>query len=412
MRYLSILLTVAVLLSSACDKEEAQPTAEPTAPTTAAPTSSKADETSEHGSPHAGIDIDDPQSCKGCHGTIYEEWTESMHSRAHHDNDPIYGSMRALRMKKQGEHIAEKCAKCHNARSPDQPDTVAGKAGVSCATCHNVAAVESAPGKVGVDALTWEEGNVMRSSRDLEPGASPVHGTGKALPAMQDGVTLCMSCHNATKTPTGAPACTTGPEFREHGGDETCVSCHMPEVEGPAGAVGRQDKHASHQFLGPHRAWYQNDKSILESAVAMSAAFGDDGLTVTLANKSVHGFPSGFPGRLAVVKVVGKDKDGEVVWQNFTDNPMAEHPDSVLNKVYHDANGKPVPAPFSKKMVRDTRLGPDETRMVTYEVPANVASAEIKLIYRLLPPKLAKLLEIDDRVEATPKVIATTSAER
>ncbi len=389
------------LLAAACEKEEAQNTA-----------ASAETATSAKSVAHSGIDIDDPQSCKGCHGTIYEEWTQSMHSRAHHDNDPIYGGMRALRIEKQGDHITERCAKCHNPRSPNAPDAPAGMAGVSCAACHNVSKVHLAKGKVGVDVLTWSEGDVMRSGRDIAPGASPVHGTGKALPAMEDGVTLCMSCHNATKTPTGAPACTTGPEFREHGGEQTCVSCHMPEVSGPAGAVGRQKKHVSHQFLGPHRAWHQDDPSILESAVEMSAAFGGDGLTVTLANKSVHGFPSGFPGRTVVVSVVGKNVDGEVIWKNFEANPMAEHPESVLNKVYHTAEGEPAPAPFAEKLVRDTRLDSDEERRIVYAVPEEVTTAQIELIYRLLPSKLAEVIGVADKPEATPRTIKTLTTRR
>jgi hypothetical protein len=405
LRMLRITVIVFALLTflSACDKSE------PQRAQTSQPSEASAQETK---APKPTIDIDDPESCKGCHGAIYREWTESMHSRAHHDEDPIYGAMRAFRMKKQGEQIAGQCAKCHNPRSPEAPDAPAGRAGVSCATCHNVSKVHIEQGRVGVDALTWAEGDVMRSGRDLEPGASPVHGTGPALPAMKDGKTLCLSCHNATSTPGGAPACTTGPEHSEYRGDQTCVSCHMPEVEGAAGAVGRQERHISHKFLGPHRAWYQDDSSFLESAVDLSAEFANGGLEVTLANKSAHGFPSGFPGRLVVVQVVGKDAAGAVTWKNFDQQPMAEHPDSVLNKVYHDAEGKSVPAPFSVKMVRDTRLETDETRVITYDVPAEVRRVEVSLIYRLLPPKLAGVLGIADRIEATPRVIATTNANR
>jgi hypothetical protein len=358
------------------------------------------------------IDIEDPTSCKGCHGVIYREWTESMHSRAHHEEDPIYGAMRAFRMEKQGEHIASSCARCHNPRSPKAPDAAAGRAGVSCAACHNVAEVHVEEGKVGVETITWDGGGVMRSSRDLEPGASPVHGTGEALSAMQDGETLCLSCHNATKTPRGVAACTTGPEFREHGGEQTCVSCHMPEVEGAAGAVGRQERHASHQFLGPHRAWYQDDPSFLESGLDVSAAFVGDALEVTLVNQSAHGFPSGFPGRLVIVKVVGEDAKGGAVWKNVTDMPMAEHPDSMLNKVYHDAEGEPVPAAFSVKLARDNRLKPDETRTITYAIPANVRAVQVSVVYRLLPPKLAKVLGLAEREEATPRVIGTARARR
>jgi hypothetical protein len=406
----SLLAFITMLGLVACDRDKPAPTAD--VPKTNATGANATGARAPGAASGAKIDIEDPQSCKGCHANVYNEWTESMHSRAHHSKDPIYGSMRALRMKKQGEHIADKCAKCHNSRSPDAPDTPAGMAGVSCASCHNVAEVHIEPGKVGVDALTWEKPGVLRSSRDLEPGASPVHGTGPALPAMKDGVTLCLACHNNTTTPTGAPACTTGNEFRAADSDETCVSCHMPTVDGPAGAVGRQEQHASHAFLGPHRAWYQDDPAILEAAVEMTAVFEEREFVVSLKNSSAHSFPSGFPGRMALVKVVGSNAAGEQVFTNFEANAMAESPSSVLNKVYHDKEGKPAPAPFAEKLVRDTRLEPNATREMRYEVPAEVVRAKATLVYRLLPPPLAKKLGLSEAVEAEPRTVRSVEATR
>lgn len=335
-----------------------------------------------------------------------------MHSRAHHSKDPIYGAMRALRMKKQGEQIGAECAKCHNPRSPDAPDTPAGVAGVSCASCHNVAEVHIEPGRVGVDAITWDKPGLLRSSRDLPAGASAVHGTGPALPAMKDGVTLCLACHNNTTTPTGAPACTTGNEFRAADSEETCVSCHMPTVEGPAGAVGRQEQHSSHAFLGPHRAWHQNDPAILQAAVEMSVAFEGDEVVVALENTSAHSFPSGFPGRMAWVKVIGVGADGKSVWANFEANAMTESPEAVLNKVYHDKDGKPAPAALAEKLVRDTRLEPKETRRMRFSVPSSVVKVTATLSYRLLPPPLAEKLQITDQVEAQPREITSVEARR
>ena len=45
-----------------------------------------------------GMDLDNVQLCHTCHATVVAEWQGSMHSQAHHDSDPIYGAMRALRM--------------------------------------------------------------------------------------------------------------------------------------------------------------------------------------------------------------------------------------------------------------------------------------------------------------------------
>lgn len=357
----------------------------------------------------APMDLDDPESCKGCHGQVYDEWAESMHSRAHHDKDPIFGSMRALRIKKQGAQIADQCVQCHNPRSPDQPDEPAGKVGVSCAACHLVKQVHLQEGKVGVQTLSYDETGAMHSARALPGDASPVHLMGAPLAGMQDGVTLCLACHNQTKSASGAPACTTGPEYmsaatRLADGEKTCVSCHMPEVKGSAGAVSDRPTHRSHNFNGPHRAWYQDDTSGLAQAVEVSSSFQDNELRVELTNKSGHALPSGFPGRMMILKVDGVDAQGELTWHNFKVNAMKEAPESVFNKVYHDKQGEPVPAAFADKLVSDTRLKPDEQRALTFDVPAEVVEVRVKLLYFLLPPPLSDTLGISDQPEAKPVV--------
>jgi hypothetical protein len=351
--------------------------------------------------PEAAIDINNPEHCSGCHETIVSEWKESMHSHAHREKDPIFARVRKMRMKKEGDTIAKKCVKCHNSRDPKNPDSPAGKAGVSCASCHNVKAVHPGPHTLGVEALEWEAPGVLRSARDLVSGLTPAHGTGPALPAHKDGVTLCLACHNVTHTPSGTVACMTGPEyFQSSKSEQTCVSCHMPEIASPGGVYGRKEAHRSHQFLGPHRAWYQDDTSILEQAVDLSLRFKEKTVVVRLKNKSAHSFPSGYPGRMAILKVEGRDERGKVIWKNFAANPLKESPQSVLNKVYHNAEGKPVPPPFSTSLVRDTRLVPDEERELSYtDIPSEVRTVTAILLFRLLPPKLAEKLGLSEAKE-------------
>ena len=121
------------------------------------------------------VDFDNPEACAPCHATVVAEWQESMHARAHHDNDPIYGHMKALRMKKQGEQIAGKCQQCHNPRAPAEPDSPAGRQGVSCATCHAATEVHRDRGP-GAKALVFSD-DTLRSARDVaEHGERLGHG--------------------------------------------------------------------------------------------------------------------------------------------------------------------------------------------------------------------------------------------
>jgi len=357
------------------------------------------------------VNPDDPRPCGSCHATIVEEWKQSMHARAHHDEDPIFGAMRRLRMDKQGAAVAGKCAKCHNPRSPDDPDSERGRVGVGCAACHNLADVHS--DKLGSDALVRASDNRMVAIHDVPAGKSPAHGTGAAAPFIVDGRTLCLACHDALTNPKGAPACTTGTEYAEHRNPQaTCVSCHMPRVAAAGGTVDPDNDHASHAFLGPHRAWYQDDASLLAQGVTITAMLAEAGLTVTLVNESGHGFPSGFPGRMAVLSAVGKDAAGTEIWRNFDADPMKQSPQSVLNKVYVDEEGKPTLAAFAVKLARDNRLKPDESRTLSIEVPAAVHTVELELRYWLLPPPAAAKLGLTGTLEAEPRSVAKRTVTR
>ncbi len=360
---------------------------------------SPAPETEERAATAAAVvDLDDPATCAGCHSAIVAEWGESMHARAHHDNDPVFAALREARMAKEGEAIAAACANCHNPRSPADTTTAAAQVGVSCAGCHAVASVGEGRGAAAL--LTAPEG-VLYGPHDLAEGVSPAHGTGPSPKHFADGASLCLACHDATKTPNGLAACTTGPEHRDGGSGQSCVDCHMPRVAGPSGAVSTRADHASHQFLGPHRAWLQDDPSFLAGAVDVQLAAVRGEATVTLVNQSGHGFPTGFPGRMAVLTVVGRDAAGA---------EAATH-SVVLGKRYTDDAGHPVAPPFATKLAADTRLTANETRTVDVALPAGVASVEATLAFRLLPPPLAEKVGLADAPEAQPRVIARRAVD-
>jgi|GEM_PF-1281393 len=364
---------------------------------------------------HPTVDMDNPESCRPCHETVVEEWSTSMHARAHHSKDPIYAGVRAVRMRREGAEIADACANCHTprAKSPDDPKAIHG---VTCATCHNVASV--APEKLGAKALTWAEPTMIYGAGDLEPGAAGgSHGSGKAPPHMKDGESLCLACHDRLGNPHDIPICDTGNEHRMAGDTrEKCTTCHMPKVDGPSGVVAaNKASHSSHAFLGPHRAWYQKDASFFAKNLELKATLGGEGgnaLTVTLDNKTGHSFPSGFPGRFAMVKATGLDASGKEVWTSPGPPPRTKSARHVMKKVYVTAEGKPTLAPYGVKMAVDSRLKPAEKRTLTWSVPAEVAEVNVALVFRLLPPPLAKKLGLQKALEAEPRVVLTASVKR
>lgn len=301
---------------------------------------------------HVGVDMADPEACAACHGDIVTEWKESMHARAHHDNDPVYGAMRELRMKKQGEKVGRKCQNCHNPLSKEDPDTPAGKVGVACGACH--------------------------TSEDADAGESG------------DGRTVCLTCHDATKNPAGVAACTTGPENGE-AGEVPCAACHLPKAE---------DGHARHIFAGPHRAWYQDDPSFLKQAVATTLEREGGKVTVTVRNITGHAMPTGFPGRVAAIRLADPESDWAVV------------PDElVFKKVYVDADGKPTLPPFSSALKVDSRLTPGEARTVQVDVPDTVKTITASLVFRLAPPPAFKALGLEGTPESEPRAVLLTKTE-
>ena len=294
------------------------------------------------------VDIDDPQSCAPCHEAVVAEWQESMHARAHDTRDPIYAGVRGIRAKKEGAEIQRACAPCHTPRFGGDLDSPAAPVGVGCAGCHAVQAVKTSHDGHGAAALIGTTDGTLLGPHDVTRGVSPAHGTGPAPAHMKDSRPLCLTCHEALSSPTGIAMCTTGPEHRATGTESSCVDCHMPEVDGPSGSVSTaRATHRSHRFVGPHRAWYQDDPSQLAAAASLEGTLADTRLTVTITNKTGHAMPTGFPGRQAMLLIVGKDAAGAEVWR--PEAPI------VYGKRYVTAEGKPTLAPYAAKLASDTR---------------------------------------------------------
>ena len=401
-----------LLMASACST----PKAPDTDTNAKADTDAKADAAQADKPPEQAtepVDINNPESCRACHAPIVEEWEQSMHSRAHYDKDPIFANMRDLRVKRQGEIIVPKCRNCHNPRDTKDESTPAAKAGVSCAACHNAAHVEQSDMAKGAKLISYDESGVLLGARNIAPDASPAHPTGPAAPHLSDGSSICLACHSNTANPAGVPACTTGSEISSGSHAEaSCASCHMPKVKGSSGPYSDRAEHASHTFPGPHRAYYQADTSLLEQAVDLSLSWQGDELIATATNKSGHSFPSGFPGRMAMVKVRGFDAAGAEVWTNIKDNPPAEDPSAVFFKIYIDEEGKPTMPPFAKELKSDTRLSPDEIRTLRWTPPQSVKRAEAIVVYRLMPPKVAKALGLTEAPEAQAIAFSKKKATR
>lgn len=385
-------LTVALALASTtCGDpgggDRAPPSSSPaiSAPPAASPSNPLA-------APSAVIDPQDPATCEACHAAVVSEWRESLHARAHHDADPVYAALRKLRVEKQGAQIPAQCGACHNPADVADPESKAARLGVGCATCHQLDGVDLAGGKKGVHALVAGPHGRFRGPHDVAAGTSPAHANGPALPALVDGKTLCLACHAEEHNAAGIATCATGIEHAAASEAKPCTSCHMPELAGPSGAASTRDRHRSHEFRGPHLARRRGEPGIVAEAVGLSGRLEGERLVVTLENRSDHAFPTGFPGRMAVVVLRALGADGAEVGRNVTSDAMKEHPEAVLNQGFVGEDGKPALAAFATKKVRDTRLKPDEKRELTWTVPPRTDRVELRLRFFLVPPPMAKAI--------------------
>ena len=346
------------------------------------------------------FDVSRPEQCAACHQAVVAEWESSLHRRAHTTRDPIFAAVHRVRSEREGaEAVAKNCANCHSPAgdSPELADL-----GVTCSTCHQTKAVDRSAGKMGFAAFVRTADNEIAGPHGKDIVAGAPHALAIAEPHVFDGSTLCLSCHEELKNKDNIASCSTGIEWRDGQPKEgeACVDCHMPWVEGPSGVLSQaRTRHRSHAFIGPHAAIRMPDDprmDLAKGALGLEVVFEGDTLKVTLGNKSRHAWPTGFPGRFAVVSLVGYDGDDREVWRNFTDDPMRQHPDAVLNKVYLDGEGQPTLAPYAKTLARDSRLKTDETRVLEVVVPAEVKRVEASVVSRLVAPPLAKMLGLGE----------------
>ncbi len=321
------------------------------------------------------IDLEDPAACAPCHQAIVEAWGESLHSRAHHSRDPLYGALRTLRMKDEGPKMAEACAKCHSPRAP-VGEVEAGVHGVSCATCHATQAVKATG--MGRDRLEAAAPGVLLGPHDVAPGLSPAHATGPAPAHFADGSTLCMACHEQLNNPKGVGMCATGLEWKA-GGQPGCTSCHMPEVMAPNGTADLDGRHRDHRFFGQGTNTAAGDPT----ALRLAGRIVGDTLALTITNQAGHALPTGFPGRLTKIELEGFDAAGNSVWR------PADVPGTVLHRVFFDEAGAPTMPHKAAKAGPDTRLAPGEVRVVPVAVPGDVQRIEAWVVHLPIAPPAA-----------------------
>lgn len=366
-----------------------------------------------------------PEACKQCHEEIYTQWKGSMHANSSALKDPIHGAFyrnvvgdpTQEGVKKGGKYPV--CLKCHAPVAALDKKTKLDAAeayanGVSCVTCHSFKAFkgnDSPEGKplYGTDAYEIDDqglygpsGNSYTTERTPEGAKwpTPIHhpqpmtGNQAALFKSND---VCMGCHEKRSNPHGTPLCRTGQEYRSKENFIACQACHMavvsvPKMDKGQAVPGEFVTVTDHSMAGGHDAKMITRGLALEMATARA---GDKlKVTVTVRNRLPHAYPTGAPFRNFFIKLAAYDREGKELWKNYKVHPIKDDPKAAFWYTLGDEAGKPTMPPKATQVLSDSRLAPNETRTLEYEIPlaAGTAIVRAEALYDLmLPPIKAKM---------------------
>jgi nitrate/TMAO reductase-like tetraheme cytochrome c subunit len=276
------------------------------------------------------------QFCRSCHGTYYSQWLGSRHAGAARNTwvldlyagtgTPGGGAGYVFRHSHDPDDTGL-CATCHapleDVFAPgevflDQVGSAAGRDGVTCLACHQLAHVNDdvdALHHLGNGEYRFPLGNAATSmfvwgalpdlpSIPMQNSYSPLHAESK----------FCASCHQYTNPNTGAPGQNTyrewlaSPYAAPGANHRTCQNCHMPAQATPAvigggGPVRPGSQRHAHTFIGATPA------RLRENILLRAQTVQDGGQLVVdteVENRCGHNFPTGISIRNAVLVVTAR----------------------------------------------------------------------------------------------------------
>ena len=303
--------------------------------------------------------------CKRCHERVFEEWETSPLSKSIHS--PVFRAALEEYGSFSGGKDKALCFKCHAPHVNeflDQVQTFVKQTqsgdptidGVGCAQCHLIKQVDRTnnppvpkydPGKTLYGPYKDAVQNLAHQSMELD------------LFRKSD---LCLNCHLSVPA-----AATLGKANDLLGNWETskavksgkeCQTCHMPEQVGESANGENKRKVANHTFPG-RIGKLRQEAAKLEIATEIK---GDQTkVTVTVQSLVPHNLPTTHPAWARVMLELNvKGKNLKTV---FTDQRS-------YGRVFADAKGQKTVFDFAAtKVLEDTVLKPEETRVETFTFP-------------------------------------------
>ncbi len=304
--------------------------------------------------------------CKRCHERVFDEWETSPLSRSIH-SPAFRASLDAFLASPAGKDKAL-CFRCHapHVREfPNQAQLFIDQAkagdpsldGVACAQCHLIKQVDRTKQppepKYELESKTlygpYKDSVQNRAHQSME------------LRLFQKS-DLCLNCHQSVPSAAGLGKTNdllgNWDQSKTVKSGKECQTCHMPEQIGESANGEKKRKVANHTFPG-------RIGKLRQEAAKLDVQTKIDGekATVTVKVQSLvpHNLPTTHPAWAAVV--LDLDIKGKNLKTVFTDN-------RIYGRVYQDAKGQKTSFDFEAvKVLEDTVLKPEETRVETFTFP-------------------------------------------
>jgi len=392
-------------------------------------------------------DFERPAACRACHVDLYQQWDQSMMSKAytHHWDEIEYFGLAVPHSERDPrfEEAAHGCNGCHAPLSymagdtpPPRPEEGSrANEAVSCDVCHTV---------TGFSGDTPFNFNYIASPGRVKYGpkeglVSPFHETAQS--DFIQSAEFCGMCHNEMN-PSDIWVKSTHLEWREGpyaAQGVPCQHCHAPRAEGlVAVTVSERRQVAQHLFHGAH------DPGKVRGTVEMrlhpdlrQVEPGDQVVfSLQLYNaKTGHKFPTGSAEeRVVWVHVEAVDAEGQrhhlpvdakgfegeeytiasevLAYQDMGDAlGLVDFPgvrreqvppgDRIYRLPYLDPAGRMTIMQWNTAALGpDYRIGPRETKVETYTwtVPDEAAPGQLRveaaLYYRKLPVSVQEFLKV------------------
>ncbi|MBI4189302.1 MAG: hypothetical protein HY525_02040 [Betaproteobacteria bacterium] len=304
----------------------------------------------------------EPGSCAACHRAQFDDWKQSLHSRAM--GPGIMGQLVNMAPHATDEH--QDCLRCH---APLQEQA----AGLASALAQATGEVDAAARKARRARALHEQGLVCaachlrgfqrygpprRDGSTPEPAAALPHNGWISSPAFEDS-RFCAACHQFETGDYALNGKLLENTYQEWKASryaregKQCQSCHMPERR--------------HLWRGIH------DPEMVKAGVTINVRAVEvtrDGVAGTLVIMNTgtgHHFPTYVTPRI-IVEAYQEDPAGKV----------------ILETLKQFVIGRSVTPDLSAELA-DTRIAADEEKSFDYRAPVNPKAAQLVFRVRVEP---------------------------